>query len=133
MAWQRKRLPEDVPTPVAVAVSDFCRRARAPASPGLVRDALAMLEDADDLRVRELTDAEPTARLGPFALVDVVRGTRATVAAEREHSGYYDEIRKVARESKVSRPDVPVLTSSPRPKPPRAAPSAPRVRNSATR
>ena len=129
MAWQRKRLPEDVPTPVAVAVSDFCRRARAPASPGLVRDALAMLEDTDDLRVRELTDTEPTARLGPFALVDVVRGTRTSVAAEREQSGYYDEIRKVARESKVSAPhDLPVLTSSPRAKKPKAAPSAPRVR-----
>jgi hypothetical protein len=134
MAWQRKRLPEDVPTPVAVAVSDFCRRARAPASPGLVRDALAMLEDADDARVRELTDAEPTAKLGPFALVDVVLGTKTSVAAERELAGYYDEIRKVAREhpKKLATP-LPVLTTAslpsargerpgrkPQPSPPRA-------------
>ena len=129
MAWQRKRLPEDVPTPVAVAVSDFCRRAKAPASPGLVRDALAHLEDADDLRVRELTDAEPTARLGPFALVDVILGTQTSVAAEREQSGYYDEVRKRARKSPAPAAAVPVLTTSRAPiefgKP---APSAPRAR-----
>jgi hypothetical protein len=41
MDWHRKRHPDDVPTPVAVAVSDFCRRARVPAPPALVRDALA--------------------------------------------------------------------------------------------
>ena len=83
MDLQRKRLPEDVPTPVAVAVADFCRRAKAPASPGLVRDALALLDDDDDTRVRQLTDAEPTARLGPFAVVDVILGTKTSVAAER--------------------------------------------------
>lgn len=130
MAWQRKRLPEDVPTPVAVAVSDFCRRARAPASPGLVRDALAMLEDADDARVRELTDAEPTAKLGPFALVDVVLGTKTSVAAEREQAGYYEEIRKVAREhpKKLATP-LPALTSLPGKRAaPKAQPSAPRAR-----
>lgn len=130
MAWQRKRLPEDVPTPIAVAVSDFCRRARAPASPGLVRDALAMLEDADDPRVRELTDAEPTAKLGPFALVDVVLGTRTSVAAERELTGYYDEIRKVARETPKKAPaPLPVLTSARPEKPTKdPQPSAPRAR-----
>ncbi len=133
MDLQRKRLPEDVPTPVAVAVSDFCRRAKAPASPGLVRDALALLEDADDARVRELTDAEPTARLGPFAVVDVILGTQTSVAAQREKSGYYDEVRKVTRTSTQRLParELPVLTALP-PKPgaPRPKASAPRARKS---
>ena len=141
MDLQRKRLPEDVPTPVAVAVSDFCRRAKAPASPGLVRDALALLEDADDSRVRELTDAEPTARLGPFAVVDVILGTQISVAAQREKTGYYDEVRKATRGTtrKLPARELPVLTvslnsagegraakaSAPRPKA-----SAPRARKS---
>lgn len=133
MHWQRKRLPEDVPTPVAVAVSDYCRRAKAPASPGLVRDALAHLGEDDDARVRELTDAEPTARLGPFALVDVIRGTRTSVAAEREQSGYYEEIRKAAKEqakkAPLPAPAIPVLTAARAPVQFAAAPpSAPRAR-----
>ncbi len=124
----RKRLPEDVPTPVAVAVADFCRRAKAPASPGLVRDALALLDDDDDPRVRQLTDAEPTARLGPFAVVDVILGTRTSVAAEREQSGYYEEVRKATRDRKPPKGlALPVLTTA---KPaislPLPAPSAPR-------
>jgi hypothetical protein len=113
MDAQRKRLPEDVPTPVAVAVSDFCRRAKAPASPGLVRDALALLDDADDDRVRELADSEPTARLGPFAVVDVILGTRTSVAAEREESGYYDEVRRATREQKPKQtPKTPIAIVS---------------------
>ena len=123
MDLQRKRLPEDVPTPIAVAVSDFCRRAKVPASPGLVRDALALLDEGDDSRVRALTDAEPTERLGPFAVVDVVLGTRASVAAEREKSGYYDEVRKATRNHKPpARATLPVLTTS---APPSPRPSAP--------
>ena len=114
MDLQRKRLPEDVPTPVAVAVSDFCRRAKAPASPGLVRDALALLEEADDDKVRELADTEPTARLGPFAVVDMILGTKTSVAAEREESGYYDEVRRATREQKPKAAvAAPVLTSRP--------------------
>lgn len=129
MDLQRKRLPEDVPTPVAVAVSDFCRRAKAPASPGLVRDALALLEDADDSRVRELTDSEPTARLGPFAVVDVILGTQTSVAAEREQTGYYDEVRRAIRQNTSAKPRdaVPVLTNS-RPAAARPQPSAPRAK-----
>lgn len=101
MDWQRKRHPEDVPTPVAVALSDFCRRAKSPASPGLVRDALALLSDSDDARVREFADSEPTEKLGPFGVVDVLQGTTASVAAERQASGYYEEIRRKAEESAV--------------------------------
>jgi hypothetical protein len=134
MDLQRKRLPEDVPTPVAVAVSDYCRRAKVPASPGLVRDALALLEEADDGRVRELADTEPTAKLGPFAVVDVILGTRTSVAAEREMSGYYDEVRRATRgqRPKSEATELPVLTTSKpaaaAPKPAPSAPSAPRER-----
>ncbi len=129
MDLQRKRLPEDVPTPIAVAVSDFCRRAKVPSSPGLVRDALALLDEADDARVRELTDAEPTERLGPFAVVDIVLGTRASVAAEREKSGYYDDVRKATKASARKPPAraLPVLTTS-APPAARPAPSAPRAK-----
>jgi hypothetical protein len=89
-SWERKRQPDDVPTPVAVAVSDFCRRAGVPASPRAVREALSVVSDADDFRVRAVTDAEPSTRpLGPFAVVDVARGTAADTAALRERSGYY--------------------------------------------
>lgn len=97
--WQRHRLPEDVPTPVAVAVSDFCRRARAPAPAAVVREALALLEEADDFRVRELTDADPPASpLGPFAVIDLVRGTAPELAAQRQQTGYYDMVREMAEE-----------------------------------
>ncbi len=97
--WTRRRHPEDVPTPVAVAVSDFCRRAQAPASPALVREALACLSEGDDFRVKELTDAEPTAQpLGPFAVVDVVSGTDAALAANREKTGFYELVRDLAQE-----------------------------------
>lgn len=97
--WHRKRHPEDVPTPVAVALSDYCRRAKSPASPGLVRDALALLTEGDDARVRELADSEPRGKLGPFAVIDVLRGTEVAVAVERQATGYYDEVRRVAEES----------------------------------
>ncbi|HVP62194.1 MAG TPA: hypothetical protein VMT11_16650, partial [Myxococcaceae bacterium] len=86
----RKRQPDDVPTPVAVAVSDFCRRAGAPASPRAVREALSLLAESDDFRVRAVTDAEPPVRpLGPFAAVDLARGTPADITGLRERSGYY--------------------------------------------
>ncbi len=130
MDLQRKRLPEDVPTPVAVAVADFCRRAKAPASPGLVRDALALLADDDDPRVRQLTDGEPTARLGPFAVVDVILGTTTSVAAVREQTGYYEVVRKATRDRRPAKgPELKVLTSSkPASSLPTPAPSAPRVK-----
>ena len=89
-SWERKRQPDDVPTPVAVAVSDYCRRAGTPAAPRAVREALSTVSEADDFRVRAVTDAEPPVRpLGPFAVVDLARGTPADTAALRERSGYY--------------------------------------------
>src|SRR4051794_29475282 len=88
--WQRRRQPDEVPTPVAVALSDFCRRARAQATATDVRQALSALSDEDDFRVKALTDSDPEARpLGPFAVVDMVLGTSATLAAQRESCGYY--------------------------------------------
>lgn len=89
-AWQRRRAPEDVPTPIAVALSDYCRRAQAPASPKAVRDALSCLEDAEDGGLKALADGEPQARpLGPFAVVEVFRGLSPEVAASRERAGEY--------------------------------------------
>lgn len=103
--WTRRRHPEDVPTPVAVAVSDFCRRAEAPASPTLVREALACLSEGDDFRVKALTDGEPQARpLGPFAVVDVISGTAAALAADREKTGYYEVARELAQERAETAP-----------------------------
>jgi len=105
--WQRRRQPDDVPTPVAVAVSDFCRRAKSPAPAPEVREALALLAEDDDFRVRALTDAEPEAApLGPFAVVDILRGTAASLAAQRQACGFYDVARELAhvREEKTPPP-----------------------------
>jgi hypothetical protein len=99
IAWQRKRHPEDVPTPVAVAVADFCRRAKAPATPATVREALALLDEAEDLLVRALTDHDPTVTpLGPFAVVDMVAfSTDQATAAQRQQTGYYELVREFVR------------------------------------
>src|SRR3954469_15919926 len=95
--WHRRRRPDEVPTPVAVAVSDFCRRARAPAPAAEVRDALSLLSGDDDFRVPSVTDAEPAAQpLGPYAVVDLLRGTAPDLCAERQKVGYYDLARALA-------------------------------------
>lgn len=120
--WQRRRQPDDVPTPVAVAVSDFCRRAKSPAPAPEVREALALLAEDDDFRVRALTDGEPeTSPLGPFAVVDILRGTAPAVAAQRQSCGYYDVARELAyvREEKTpprapaTDPSVPTFATPP--------------------
>jgi hypothetical protein len=123
--WKRQRHPDDVPTPVAVAVADFCRRARAPASPALVREALSVLGPQDDAAVRRLTDAEPAATpLGPFALVDLVKGATPKQAAERQTSGFY-EMARVSLEDADAAPDEPPAPArAPRASaPPREAPA----------
>lgn len=105
--WQRRRQPDDVPTPVAVAVSDFCRRAKAPAPAQQVREALALLTEDEDFRVRALTDGEPeTSPLGPFAVVDILRGVTPALAAKRQECGYYDVAQELAqvREEKTPPP-----------------------------
>jgi hypothetical protein len=88
--YQLARDPDEVPTPLAIAAADFCRRAGRPSSPEAVRLALARLDDSDDGALQALVDAEPEARpLGPEALVDLVRGLHPDEAAAREDSGYY--------------------------------------------
>jgi hypothetical protein len=102
-----------------VAVADFCRRAKAPSSPALVRDALSLLVDADDGHVRALTDEAPEATpLGPFAVVDIIKGTKPSVAAERQRSGYYEMVRVAAE----AEPPPEITPSKPAP---RARPSSP--------
>jgi hypothetical protein len=111
--WQRRRQPEDVPTPVAVAVSDFCRRAKASASPTEVREALALLTEEEDFRVRTLTDTEPeVSPLGPFAVVDLLRGTAPSLAAQRQSCGYYELVQELARVREESTPLVPATAAS---------------------
>lgn len=125
-SWKRKRHPDDVPTPVAVALADFCRRAKAPASPALVREALALISDAQDARVRSLTDAEPAATpLGPFAVIDLVKGATVATAAERQASGYYDMARLAAEDADEAEEAPRVREESSKAAPPPRA-SAPR-------
>jgi len=100
LPWTRKRNADEVPTPVAVAVADFCRRGGAPAAPAEVRDALSALGPEDDLRVQALAGGEPPLQpLGPYAVVDVLAGTAPGLAAQRQASGYYQLARELlARE-----------------------------------
>ncbi|WP_425537922.1 hypothetical protein NVS55_21115 [Myxococcus stipitatus] len=130
--WQRRRQPDDVPTPVAVAVSDFCRRAKSPAPAPEVREALALLAEDEDFRVRALTDGEPeTSPLGPFAVVDILRGTAPSVAAQRQSCGYYDVARELAyvREEKTP-PRAPAADAS---IPSFASPAAPKPADKAAK
>ncbi|HET9157279.1 MAG TPA: hypothetical protein VFN91_11470, partial [Myxococcaceae bacterium] len=110
---------------MAVAVSDFCRRAGTPAAPRAVREALSTLSEADDFRVRAVTDAEPPVRpLGPFAVVDLARGTPADTAALRERSGYYALVEELlaVQDGRVP-PSAPGLGAAP-PAPVLVAPAA---------
>lgn len=122
--WQRRRRPDEVPTPVAVAVSDFCRRARAPAPAAEVRDALSLLSGDEDFRVTSVTDAEPPARpLGPYAVVDLLRGTSPELCAERQKVGYYELARALAD---AREQPAPAPAEAPPPAPPAPAPPAPK-------
>ena len=124
--WQRSRSPEDVPTPVAVAVADFCRRAGAPASPVEVREALSVLADDEDFRVRALTDGEPSASpLGPWAVVDVLRGTAQALAATRQSCGFYELARALVEAESAPAPATDAIPASPRAATPPAAPLPP--------
>jgi hypothetical protein len=106
--WQRKRDPDDVPTPVAVALSDFCRRAKSPASPRQVREALALLAADDDFRITDLAATEPVAfPLGPYAAVDIVSGTSADLAQRRQGSGYYELLSALVDEKQKKAPPLP--------------------------
>ncbi|HYI02203.1 hypothetical protein [Hyalangium sp.] len=113
---------------MAVAVSDFCRRAKASASPTEVREALALLTEEEDFRVRTLTDTEPEASpLGPFAVVDLLRGTAPSLAAQRQACGYYELVQELARAREEKTPLAPGPAASAIPSfaipPPRPAPA----------
>lgn len=117
--WLRRRDPEDVPSAIAIAVADFCRRAKCPAPPARVREALSLVSADDDFRVRALADAAPAASpLGPFAVVDLLMGTGPAVAAQREETGYYELVASMV----AQQPAEPKAPRSPT-KPPK--PSAP--------
>jgi len=123
--WARKRSAEEVPTPVAVAVSDFCRRAGAPAPPAEVRQALSTLAAEEDFRVRALTDGAPPAQpLGPYAVVDVLGGTAPTLAAQREACGYYQLVKGLL-EAQAPHPDRPFPTPDATARAPLPAPTTP--------
>ncbi|WP_224248185.1 hypothetical protein [Hyalangium gracile] len=114
---------------MAVAVSDFCRRAKAMASPTEVREALALLSEDEDFRVRTLTDTEPeVSPLGPFAVVDILRGTQPSLAAQRQACGYYDVVQELTRVREEKTPVAPAPVVVPEvptfaPPPPRPAPA----------
>jgi hypothetical protein len=136
-SWERKRQPDDVPTPVAVAVSDFCRRAGTPAAARAVREALSTVTEADDSRVRAVTDAEPPVRpLGPFAVIDLARGTPPDTAALRERSGYYALVEELLALADLRATEPAPLPASAVPAPaeqsPSAAPPQPPVQEAAT-
>lgn len=112
--WSRKRGPGDVPTPVATALSDFCRRAGSPASAAVVREALSCLSGEDDFRLRALAEGEPaTSPLGPFAAVDVLLGTPAKVASVREETGYYQLVRELLAERERKVPEEHLAQAEP--------------------
>src|SRR6516164_4643943 len=120
-SWERKRQPDDVPTPVAVAVSDFCRRAGTPAAPRTIREALSTVSETDDFRIRAVTDAEPPVRpLGPFAVVDLARGTPGDTAALRERSGYYALVEELLalQDQRAAPPTVATPSAAVTPPPP---------------
>lgn len=126
--WQRRRHPLDVPTPVAVALSDFCRRAKAPAPAAQIRDALSALDESDDFRVREIADADvPATPLGPFAVVDMVMGTAAELACQREQTGYYELAKSMLREAPPPERDGASDAGALGREAPRARPSAPKA------
>lgn len=96
MKWQKKRRPEDVPTPIAVALADYCRRTHFVAPASEVREALSFLAETDDFRVRMLTDGEPSSGdpLGPWAVVDMVGGATVETSALRQKCGYYELVKE---------------------------------------
>jgi len=121
------RSPDDVPTPLAIAVATFCRRAGCAASPEAVRLALARLAPTEDGAMQALARGEPPARpLGPEAVIDVLRGLPADEAAEREAAGYY---LAMARAPRVPAPAAVAVEPSAAPLPS----SAPRAGRDAQR
>jgi hypothetical protein len=83
-------MPDEVPTPLAIAIADYCRRAGQKPSGSQVRLALSATGSDDDFRLRALADSEPkVSPLGPFAAVDILWGAPPELAAARQSCGYY--------------------------------------------
>lgn len=123
--WERKRDPESVPTPVAIALSDYCRRAQSPAAATEVRAALSLLTEDEDFRVRSLAESEPEASpLGPWAVVDVLGGTSPALAAQRQSLGYYQVAEELVEERARKAPPAPAPqpAAAPAPAPSQASP-----------
>jgi hypothetical protein len=119
--WQRKRRPEDVPAPVGIALADYCRRAQSAADAEQIREALALLTPSEDARVRALADTEPEETpLGPFAVIDLLMGTPARLAAERQRTGYYELVKQLinSQTSPDPAPSAPPLSARATPRPP---------------
>lgn len=96
------RDPRKVPARVAIAASDFCRRAGRSPSPEEVRLALARLGSDRDRDVLALCEKEPPATpLSPHALVDVVFGMPPDQAAALEAEGAYLPMALEAAEAAV--------------------------------
>jgi hypothetical protein len=109
----RKRHPLDVPTPIAVALADFCRRAGAVTDPRSVRDALSLVDASLDARVLELAGDAPAMKpLGPFAVIDMLDGMTPQDAARRQREGRYE---LVAIGDLADAPPPPPSPSPPRP------------------
>jgi hypothetical protein len=120
---QRKRHPLDVPTPVAVALADFCRRAEAVTDPRSVRDALSLIDAAQDVRVLELAGAAPPMKpLGPFAVIDMLEGMTPQDASRRQREGRYDLV------SFIDVSDLPPPAPSPSPAEPDDDEAPPRAK-----
>jgi hypothetical protein len=80
----------EVDAELAKRVARWCAEAGRQSGLAQIRRALAPLGWDDLLAVRALLAAPPPARpLGPFALIDVARGTPPDLAAERERDGRY--------------------------------------------
>jgi len=117
-SWTPQRAPDEVPTPVAIALSDFCRQAQAPAPPAMVRAALAYLSAEEDFRLEAFArSTPPSSPLGPFAVVDILKGTSPEIAAMREKTDYYAWVKQL--------PLQPKLTPTPSPTPPSGLQTAP--------
>lgn len=93
-----QRDPAGVATPLAIALTDFCRRAGRLAPPDDVRRALARLTPGDDARLARLLEKAPAAKpLGPEAAIDLFLGLPASEASSREESGFYVALGRLPR------------------------------------
>lgn len=130
---QRKRHPLDVPTPVAVALADFCRRAGATVDPRTVRDALSLLDAAEDSRVLAFCSVDPLARpLGPFAVVEILETSgSAHAVAEREKAGEFDAV-PLADFAEEPKTVAAAPAPAPLPSPPAATPKKRRSKSDLT-